>query len=142
MIISKVRKQWPENQETPSFGRGSKEVGKLDAFVDRLASDECFTSTKFGLGCSAIKEMVLTHIRERRRAKQNANICDTENAGDSTVSAEDSSGSSNGSPPSLFDQKRKEYASYFNPGEYCHGQFIILYQFPVTYPQTVLVIFL
>ena len=119
MIISAVRKQWPEDQDTPTFGKGFSEGGKLSAFVDRLANDERFTCKKYGLGHNAIKEMVLTHMRERRRAKKDAIICVEESAGESTNSAEDSTSSSNHSspPPSLYDKRRKEYVSYFNPGE-------------------------
>ena len=98
MIISAVRKQWPEDQDTPTFGEGSKEGGKLAAFVDRLANDERFTCKKYGLGHNAIKEMVLTHMRERRRAKKDAIICVDESAGESTISAEDSTSSNNTSP--------------------------------------------
>ena len=117
MIISEVSKQWPEDKETPSFGKNSSETGKLITFVDRLENDERFTYKKYGLGRNAIKEMVLTHMRERRRAQKDAKIC--ESASDtSTMSASaDESSSSNGSPPSLFDNKRKEYVSYFNPGK-------------------------
>ena len=68
-------------------------------------------------GITQLKKWCL-HMCERRRAKKDAIICD-ESAGESTNSAEDSTSRNNGSPaPSLFDKRRKEYVSYFNPGEY------------------------
>ena len=113
MIINEVCKVWPEDKETPSFKKNSTETGKLIAFLDRLESDDRFIYKKYGLGRNAIKEMVLMHMRERRRAQKDATL--TETASD-TVSADDSS-STNGTPPGLFDKRRKEFVSYFNPGE-------------------------
>ena len=118
MIISEISKQWPEDKETPSFGKNSTETGKLIKFVDRLEDDERFTYKKYGLGRNAIKDMVLTHMRERRRAQKDAKICESASDTSTTMSASaDESSASNGSPPGLFDKKRKEYVSYFNPGK-------------------------
>ena len=50
MIISEVCKHWPDDQDTPSCGKGSREGGKLSVFVDRLARDERFTWKKYGNG--------------------------------------------------------------------------------------------
>lgn len=62
--------------------------------------------------------MVLTHMRERRRAQKDAKICENASDTSTTMSASaDESSCSNGSPPGLFDKKRKEYVSYFNPGK-------------------------
>ena len=123
MIISEVFKEWPEEKETPWFGKNSTEGGKLMALVDRLANDECFTYQKYGLGRNAIKDMILTHMRERRRAQKNATL--SESTGESTVSvssADDSSSNNASSPPTLYDKKRKGCVSYFNPSECCHEQ--------------------
>lgn len=62
---------------------------------------------KYGLGQKAIKEMVLTHMRERRRAQKVAKICESaDTAG--TISASESSSSNGSPPPSIYDKKRKE----------------------------------
>lgn len=121
MIIAEVCKQWPEEEETPWFGKNSTEGGKLMSFIDRLANDERFTFPKYGLGRNAIKDMTLTHMRERRRAQKDATLLGS-TSGESTVSPSSAEDSSSGStpPPSLFDKKRKEYVSYFNPGKCCH----------------------
>ena len=123
MIIGEVLKEWPEEKETPWFGKNSTEEGKLMSLVDRLANDERFRYQKYGLGRNAIKDMILTHMRERRRAQKDATL--SESTGESTVSissADDSSSNNASSPPTLHDKKRKEYVSYFNPSECCHEQ--------------------
>ena len=117
MIISEIFKQSPEDKETPSFGKKSTETGKLIKFVDRLENDERFTYKKYGLGCNAIKDMVLTHMRERRQAQKDAKICESASDTGTMSASADESSSSNGSPPGLFGKKRKEYVSYFNPGK-------------------------
>lgn len=53
-------------------------------FIERLGNDEQFTFKKYGLGQKAIKEMVLTHMRERRRAQKVAKICESESESEST----------------------------------------------------------
>lgn len=78
MIMMEVSKQWPEDQETPSFEKTTSESSNLLKFIERLGNDEQFTFKKYGLGQKAIKEMVLTHIRERRRAQKVAKICESE----------------------------------------------------------------
>lgn len=96
MIMMEVSKQWPEDQETPSFGKTTSESSNLLKFIERLGNDEQFTFKKYGLGQKAIKEMVLTHMRERRRAQKAAKICESESADTAgTISASESS-SSNG----------------------------------------------
>lgn len=126
MIIAEVCKQWPEEEEeTPWFGKNSTEGGKLMSFIDRLANDERFTFPKYGLSRNAIKNMTFTgtHMRERRRAQKDATLLGS-TSGESTVSPSTAEDSSSGStpPPSLFDKKRKEYVSYFNPGKCCHEE--------------------
>jgi len=37
MIISEVHKQWPEDQDTPIFGKGSGEGGKLAVLICGLS---------------------------------------------------------------------------------------------------------
>lgn len=108
MIIAKVCKEWPEEKETPLFGKNSTEGGKLMAFINQLAIDERFTYQKYGLGRNAIKDMILTHLRKRRRAqREDATLLDS--TGVSTVSPSSAEYSSSGStpPPSLFDKKGK-----------------------------------
>ena len=103
-----VSKQWPEDQETPSFGKTTSESSNLLKFIERLGNDEQFTFKKYGLGQKAIKEMVLTHMRERRRAQKVAKICESESENADTagtISASESS-SSNGSPPPVSTTKR------------------------------------
>ena len=123
IIIGEVLKEWPEEKETPWFGKNSTEGGKLIALVDRMANDERFTYQKYGLGRNAIKDMILTHMRERRRTQKDATL--SESAGESTVSISstyDSSSNNASSPPTLHDKKRKEHLSYFNTSECCHEQ--------------------
>ena len=106
--MMEVSKQWPEDQETPSFGKTTSESSNLSKFIERLGNDEQFTFKKYGLGQKAIKEMVLTHMRERRRAQKVAKICESESESADTagtISASESS-SSNGSPPPVSTTKR------------------------------------
>lgn len=106
--MMEVSKQWPEDQETPSFGKTTSESSNLLKFIERLGNDEQFTFKKYGLGQKAIKEMVLTHMRERRRAQKVAKICESESENADTagtISASESS-SSNGSPPPVSTTKR------------------------------------
>ena len=117
MIISEISKQRPEDKETISFGKNSTETGKLIKFVDHLENYERFTYKKYGIGRNAIKDMVLTHVRERRQAQKDAKICESASDTGTMSASADESSSSNGSPPGLFDKKRKEYVSYFNPGK-------------------------
>lgn len=116
MIMMEVSKQQPEDQETPSFGKTTSESSNLLKFIERLGNDEQFTFKKYGLGQKAIKEMVLTHMRERRRTQKVAKICESESADTAgTISASESSSSNGSPPPSIYDKKRKEYVAYFNP---------------------------
>ena len=104
MIISEVLKEWPEEKETPWFDKNSTEGGKLITLVEPMVNDEWFTYQNYGLGRNAIKEMILTHMRERRRAQKHATL--SESTGESTVnlstSADDSSSNNASSPPHLI----------------------------------------
>lgn len=123
MIMMEVSKQWPEDQETPSFGKTTSESSNLLKFIERLGNDEQFTFKKYGLGQKAIKEMVLTHMRERRRAQKVAKIWESESESADTagtISASESSSSNGSPPPSIYDKKRKEYVAYFNPSKYTY----------------------
>lgn len=123
MIMMEVSKQWPEDQETPSFGKTTSESSNLLKFIECLGNDEQFTFKKYGLGQKAIKEMVLTHMRERRRAQKVAKICESESESADTagtISASESSSSNGSPPPSIYDKKRKEYVAYFNPSKYTY----------------------
>lgn len=123
MIMMEVSKQWPEDQETPSFGKTTSKSSNLLKFIERLGNDEQFTFKKYGLGQKAIKEMVLTHMRERRRAQKVAKIWESESESADTagtISASESSSSNGSPPPSIYDKKRKEYVAYFNPSKYMY----------------------
>lgn len=118
-----VSKQWPEDQETSSFGKTTSKSSNLLKFIERLGNDEQFTFKKYGLGQKAIKEMVLTHMRERRRAQKVAKIWESESESADTagtISASESSSSNGSPPPSIYDKKRKEYVAYFNPSKYTY----------------------
>lgn len=102
MIMMEVSKQWPEDQETPSFGKTTSESSNLLKFIERLG---------------------LTHMRERRRAQKVAKICESESESADTagtISASESSSSNGSPPPSIYDKKRKQYVAYFNPSKYTY----------------------
>ena len=66
-------------------------------------------------------DIILTHMRERRRAQKDATLCQSPGESSETVSADDSSSNNGASPPTLLNKKRKEYVSYFNPGKHCQS---------------------
>ena len=126
MITREVQKEWPEDKPTPWFARNSTDSSKLVAFVDCLASDDRFTYEKCGLGRNAIKDIILSHMRERRRSQKLDKIYESPASAESTASADDSSSNSGTPPPSLFDKKRKEYLAYFDPGKSCDNHITLV----------------
>ena len=76
------------------------------------------------MGANAIREMVMGHMRERRRGLKDSEIqkgatSETNSSNGDTESVEDSSSSSSSSPPpsqAPSMKKVKMYADYFHPG--------------------------
>lgn len=69
---------------------------------------------------NAIREMVMSHMRERRRKEKDSCVvvCKLPSAGDSGGDTESVQSSSNDSPPSTqsaVEKKRPEYTDYFHP---------------------------
>ena len=69
---------------------------------------------KCGLGPNAIREMVMSHMRERRRKEKDSCVmdCKLPSAGDSggdTESVDSSSNDSSSSNKSAVEKKRQEY---------------------------------
>lgn len=140
MIVAEVNKEWPLNEEVPSFRpHHIEETQKLDTFVKRLSAGKessKYTFEECGLGQNAIREMVMMQMRERRRGnkdrelhnsvKESQNATSEESHYD-TESVSDSSSSSSTNPSPLPSQqlpsrkKASEYSTYFHPSMYtCH----------------------
>ena len=91
---------------------------------------------KCGLGPDAIHEMVVSHMRERRRKEKDSCVMVYElpSAGDGgrhTESVESSCNDSSASTQSTVEIKRQEYADYFQPCKYHQMQittFVLLLQ--------------
>lgn len=139
MIVAEVNKEWPLNEEVPSFRpHHIEETQKLDTFVKRLSAGKDsskYTFEECGLGQNAIREMVMMQMRERRRGnkdrelhnsvKESQNATSEESHYDTgSVSDSSSSSSTNPSPlPSQLPSRKKasEYSTYFHPSMYtCH----------------------
>ena len=136
MIVAEVNKEWPLNEEVPSFRpHNIEEVQKLNEFVKRLSEGkECskYTFEECGLGQNAIREMVMMQMRERRRGNKDRELhksinesqeatSDESHHDTESVSDSSSSSSTNPSPPpSQLPSRKKasEYSSYFHPGKY------------------------
>ncbi|KAL9981202.1 hypothetical protein ACROYT_G009873 [Oculina patagonica] len=126
MVLAEINKEWPPDKDIPSFRqRNMEDLLKLGNFVRRLTEGEGssrFLFQKCGFGASAVREMVMSHMRERRRKEKDASIV-VQSSGDTGGDTEsvESSGS-NDSPPSTqsaqsaADKRRiKEYGDYFHP---------------------------
>ena len=134
MVLTEINKEWPPDEDIPSFRqRNMEELLKLSEFVRRLSEGEGsskFLFQKCGFGPKAIREMVMSHMRERRRKEKDSSIVGVQSSGDIggyTESVESSS--SNDSPPSTqsaqsaADKRKKEYGDYFHPCKfYAHNQ--------------------
>ena len=120
MVLGEINKEWPIDEEIPSF-RPYQLVRRLSE--GKEATKYLFPECAFGAG--AIREMVMSHMRERRRKakdtefQKGATFSDTSATSGDTESVYESSGSSSSSPPSS-DQfhKKKIYAEYFHPSKY------------------------
>ena len=146
MVLAEINKEWPSDKSVPSFRpHNREEVLKLDEFVRRLTEGEGsskFVFQKCGLGPNAIREMVMSHMRERRRKEKDSCVtdCKLPSAGDSggdTESVDSSSNDSSSSNKSAVEKKRQEYTDYFHPCKYKQIQIttfvLLLQQFHFTY---------
>lgn len=124
MVLAEINKEWPSDKGIPSFiPHNREEVLKLDECVSRLTEGEGsskFVFQKCGFGPNAIREMVMSHMRERRRKEKDSHVvvCKLPSAGDSGGDTESVESSSNDSPPSTqsaVEKKRQEYTDYFHP---------------------------
>ena len=107
MVLAEINKEWPSDKGIPSFRpHNREEVLKLDEFVRRLTEGEGsskFMFQKCGFGPNAIREMVMSHMRERRRKEKDCHVvvCKLPSAGDSGGDTESVESSSNDSPQVL-----------------------------------------
>ena len=124
MVLAEINKEWPSDKGIPSFRpHNREEVLKLDEFVRRLTEGEGsskFLFQKCGFGPNAIREMVMSHMRERRRKEKDSHVvvCKLPSAVDSSGDAESVESSSNDSPPSTQSAvEKKETGIYrlFSP---------------------------
>ena len=78
MVLAEINKEWPSDKGIPSFRpHNREEVLKLDEFVRRLTEGEGsskFMFQKCGFGPNAIREMVMSHMRERRRKEKDSHV--------------------------------------------------------------------
>ena len=134
MIVAEVNKEWPLNEEVPSFRpHHTEEIQKLNKFVKRLSEGKessKYTFEECGLGQNAIREMVMMQMRERRRGNKDRELHQSIKGSQETTSDEshhdtesvsDSSSSSSTNPSPLPSQlpsrkKAREYSTYFHPG--------------------------
>ena len=88
MVLAEISKEWPSDKGIPSFRpHNREEVLKLDEFVRRLTEGEGsskFVFQKCGFGPNVIREMVMSHTRERRRKEDSrVVVCKLPSARDS-----------------------------------------------------------
>lgn len=119
MVVAEIlKKTWPVDEEIPSFcPHQINEVVKLNNFVKGLSEGKDSSKYIFlqcAFGANAFREMVMGHMRERRRSFKVTAIQKGAIYGD-TDSVQDSSSSSSSSPPSSM-KKIKMHADYFHPG--------------------------
>lgn len=128
MVVTEIKKAWPVDEEVPSFRPHQvDQVLKLSNFVKRLTEGKDSSKYVFpqcAFGPNAIKEMVMGHMRERRRSLKDSEVqkgatSETNSSNGDTESVEDSSSSSSSSTTSsqtLSMKKVKIYGDYFHPG--------------------------
>ena len=104
-ILANVKKTWPEDQATPWFRNNSENTKQLKELVDKLSQDESCVFPKAGLGRNAIEEVIRKQMQERRRKERDPIRSESD-----TVTSD----SSSSSPESQ--EKRNNYAAYFNEG--------------------------
>ena len=125
MVTAQIKQEWPTDGEIPSFRvHQIDENVKLNEFVKRLTEGKesaKYTFPECAFGANAIREMVMGHMRERRRKRKDIDILKGQpalaesNNGD-TESVESESSSAGSSPPSY--KKIKMFADYFHPGKF------------------------
>jgi hypothetical protein len=97
-------------------------------FVKKLGDSSKYTVPSCGLGPLTIKQMVMNHMRERRRQNQMSEcyIASGETTTETEIDSESQSeaSASDSSPPSC---KKDQYAQYFHPSKY--EQFFFLLPF-------------
>ena len=117
MVLAEINKEWPSGKGIPSFTpHNREEVLKLDEFVRRLTESEGSSKLVFqkcGFGPNAIREMVMSHMRERRRKEKDScvMVCKLPSAGDSGGDTESVESSSDDSPPPSTQSTVKEDAN-------------------------------
>ena len=78
MVVTEIKKAWPVDEEIPSFRPHQvDEVVKLNDFVKRLSEGKDSSKNVFpqcAFGANAIREMVMGHMRERRRGLKDSEI--------------------------------------------------------------------
>lgn len=113
-----------ERKSVPSFRpHNREEVLKLDEFVRRLTEGERslkFVFQKCGLGSNAIRELIMSHMRERRRKEKDSCVtdCKLPSAGDSgghTESVDSSSDDSSSSNQSAVEKEETGIYRLFSP---------------------------
>ena len=108
MVTTLIKQEWPTDAEIPSFrAHQSDENVQLNDFVKRLTEAKesaKYTYTECAFGALAIREMVMGHMRERRKRKDldilKGQAALTESSNGDTERVESESSSSGSSPPS------------------------------------------
>lgn len=70
---------WPEDEPAPWCRGNTESTKKLLEIVKQLGEDNTYTYLKAELGRKAIEEIILKHMRERRR-KENNPLNDPDNS--------------------------------------------------------------
>lgn len=135
MVLGEINKEWPIDEEIPSFRPYQHDqVVKLNEFVRRLSEGKEATKYTFpecAFGAAAIRDVIMSHMRERRRKvkdtefQKGATFSDTGASSGDTESVYESSSSSSNSPPSSQFHKKKIYAEYFNPSKYQVSDYVL-----------------
>ena len=125
MVTAQIKQEWPTDAETPSFrAHQIDENVKLNELVKWLTEGNKsakYTFPECAFGALAIREMVMGHMRERRRKSKDLDILKgqaalAESSNGDTESVESESSSSGSSPPSY--KKIKMFTDYFHPGKF------------------------
>ena len=78
MVVTEIKKEWPVDEEIPSFQPYHvDEVVKLNDFVKRLSEGKDSSKYVFPqctFGANAIREMVMSHMRGRRRSLKDSEV--------------------------------------------------------------------
>jgi hypothetical protein len=89
-VLAEIYKEWPEDCVTPNFReKNINEVVKLDAFVNKISGMKKYIFPECAFGPNAIKQLVMSHMRERRRRKVLSRLYNnTSSAGDTATESE------------------------------------------------------